>query len=87
MVLLCGPHLQGAQGLSCARHLANHDVEVVVFLPKFLKMQPVVCGELDLYGRTSGRQVDSVKGRQHLPCLDLQNRRFGHCKLKMNDAL
>lgn len=63
VVLLCGPHLQGAQGVSCARHLANHDVEVVLFLPSFLKMQPPVCSEVDLYSKTSGRQVDSVKGR------------------------
>lgn len=66
VVLLCGPHLQGAQGVSCARHLANHDVEVVLFLPSFLKMQPPVCSEVDLYSKTSGRQVDSVKGRKHL---------------------
>lgn len=66
VVLLCGPHLQGAQGVSCARHLANHDVEVALFLPSFLKMQPPVSSELDLYSKTSGRQVDSVKGRKHL---------------------
>lgn len=76
VVLLCGPHLQGAQGVSCARHLANHDVEVVLFLPSSLKMQPPVCSEVDLYSKTSGRRVDSVKGLPTSPvdlvinCLD-----------------
>lgn len=76
VVLLCGPHLQGAQGVCCARHLANHEVEVVLFLPTFLKMPPSVCSEIDLYSKTSGRQVDVVKDLPTSPvdlvinCLD-----------------
>lgn len=65
MVLLCGPHIQGAQGISCGRHLANHEVEVILFLPNFLKMQESVTSEVNLYSRTSGKQVASVKGRPH----------------------
>lgn len=65
VVLLCGPHIQGAQGISCGRHLANHDVEVVLFLPNFLKMQELVTSEVNLYSRTSGKQVASIKGRTH----------------------
>ncbi|MEQ2183703.1 enhancer of mRNA decapping [Goodea atripinnis] len=38
VALLCGPHVQGAQGISCGRHLANHEVEVILFLPNFVKL-------------------------------------------------
>ncbi|XP_039995030.1 enhancer of mRNA-decapping protein 3-like [Xiphias gladius] len=61
VVLLCGPHLQGAQGVSCGRHLANHEVEVILFLPNFVKMQESVTSEVNLYNKTSGKQVASIK--------------------------
>ncbi|XP_023285374.1 enhancer of mRNA-decapping protein 3-like isoform X1 [Seriola lalandi dorsalis] len=76
VVLLCGPHLQGAQGISCGRHLANHEVEVILFLPNFVKMQESVTSEVSLYSRTSGKQVSSVKDLPASPvdllinCLD-----------------
>ncbi|XP_018553016.1 enhancer of mRNA-decapping protein 3 [Lates calcarifer] len=76
VVLLCGPHLQGAQGISCGRHLANHEVEVILFLPNFVKMQEAVTSEVNLYSRTSGKQVSSVKDLPASPvdllinCLD-----------------
>lgn len=54
VVLLCWPHVQGAKGISCDRHLANYKVEVILFQPNFLKMQ-------DLHSRSSGKQVASVK--------------------------
>lgn len=65
VVILCGPHIQGAQGISCGRHLANHEVEVILFLPNFVKMQESVTSEVQLYSRTSSKQVSSVKGRTH----------------------
>ncbi|XP_054468917.1 enhancer of mRNA-decapping protein 3-like isoform X2 [Anoplopoma fimbria] len=61
VVLLCGPHIQGAQGVSCGRHLANHGVEVILFLPNFVKMQESVTNEVHLYSRTGSKQVASVK--------------------------
>ncbi|XP_008275865.1 enhancer of mRNA-decapping protein 3 [Stegastes partitus] len=76
VVLLCGPHIQGAQGISCGRHLANHEVEVILFLPNFVKMQESVTSEVNLYSRTSGKQVASVKDLPASPvdlvinCLD-----------------
>ncbi|XP_034536858.1 enhancer of mRNA-decapping protein 3-like [Notolabrus celidotus] len=76
VVILCGPHIQGAQGISCARHLANHEVEVILFLPNFLKMQESVTSEVNLFSRTSGKQVASVKDLPASPvdllinCLD-----------------
>ncbi|XP_034725613.1 enhancer of mRNA-decapping protein 3-like isoform X2 [Etheostoma cragini] len=61
VVLLCGPHIQGAQGISCGRHLANHEVEVILFLPNFVKMQESVTNEVHLYSRTNSKQVVAVK--------------------------
>lgn len=63
MALLCGPHVQGAQGISCGRHLANHEVEVVLFLPNFVKMHDAVTSEVTLFNKTGGKQVSSIKGR------------------------
>ncbi|XP_041799540.1 enhancer of mRNA-decapping protein 3-like [Chelmon rostratus] len=76
VVLLCGPHIQGAQGISCGRHLANHEVEVILFLPNFLKMHESVTSEVTLYSRSSGKQVASIKDLPASPvdlvinCLD-----------------
>lgn len=62
VALLCGPHVQGAQGISCGRHLANHEVEVILFLPNFVKMLDSVTSELILFNKTGGKQVSSIKG-------------------------
>ncbi|XP_051795965.1 LOW QUALITY PROTEIN: enhancer of mRNA-decapping protein 3-like [Acanthochromis polyacanthus] len=76
VVLLCGPHVQGAQGISCGRHLANHEVEVILFLPNIVRMQESVTSEVNLSSRTSGKQVASVKDLPASPvdlvinCLD-----------------
>lgn len=76
VVILCGPHIQGAQGISCGRHLANHEVEVILFLPNFLKMQESVTSEVTLFSWTSGKQVANVKDLPTSPvdlvinCLD-----------------
>ncbi|XP_069480423.1 enhancer of mRNA-decapping protein 3 isoform X2 [Ambystoma mexicanum] len=63
VALLCGPHVKGAQGISCGRHLANHDVHVILFLPNFVKMLESVTNELNLFNRTQGQHVCNVKGR------------------------
>ncbi|XP_035599000.1 enhancer of mRNA-decapping protein 3-like [Oncorhynchus keta] len=82
VALLCGPHVQGAQGISCGRHLANHDVEVILFLPNFVKMQESITNELSLYSKTSGKQVDSIKDLPVSPvdlvinCLDCHENGF-----------
>lgn len=62
VVILCGPHVQGAQGVSCGRHLANHGVDVTVFLPNCVKMQENITTELMLFRKTSGRHVLNVTG-------------------------
>lgn len=70
VALLCGPHVQGAQGISCGRHLANHEVEVILFLPNFVKMLDSVTSELTLFNKTSGKQVSSIKGESLFHALD-----------------
>lgn len=62
MAVLCGPHVKGAQGISCGRHLANHDVQVILFLPNFVKMLESITTELALFSKTQGQQVSSLKG-------------------------
>ncbi|KAJ6664141.1 hypothetical protein lerEdw1_008356 [Lerista edwardsae] len=76
VALLCGPHVKGAQGISCGRHLSNHDVHVILFLPNFVKMLESVTNELTLFSKTQGQQVSSVKDLPDTPvdlvinCLD-----------------
>ena len=65
VALLCGPHVKGAQGISCGRHLANHDVQVILFLPNFVKMLESITNELSLFSKTQGQQVSNLKG-EHL---------------------
>ncbi|KAK0144177.1 Enhancer of mRNA-decapping protein 3 [Merluccius polli] len=82
VALLCGPHVQGAQGISCGRHLANHEVEVILFLPNFVKMLDSVTTELALYSKTGGKQVSSIKDLPDSPvdliinCLDCHENTF-----------
>ncbi|XP_076466024.1 enhancer of mRNA-decapping protein 3-like [Babylonia areolata] len=61
VVFLCGPHLQGALGMNCARHLANHDAKVVVFAPSFVRMNPCLETELQLLESTSASRISSHK--------------------------
>ncbi|KAL4658776.1 enhancer of mRNA-decapping protein 3-like [Arapaima gigas] len=82
VAVLCGPHVQGAQGISCSRHLANHEVEVVLFLPNFVKMLESITTELTLFSKTGGMQVSSVKDLPDSPvdlvinCLDCHENAF-----------
>ncbi|XP_066558123.1 enhancer of mRNA-decapping protein 3 isoform X2 [Amia ocellicauda] len=82
VALLCGPHVQGAQGISCGRHLANHEVHIILFLPNFVKMLESITNELTLFGKTDGKQVSSVKDLPDSPvdlvinCLDCHENAF-----------
>nr|XP_057942425.1 enhancer of mRNA-decapping protein 3 [Doryrhamphus excisus]XP_057942426.1 enhancer of mRNA-decapping protein 3 [Doryrhamphus excisus] len=82
VALLCGPHVQGAQGISCGRHLANHEVEVILFLPNFVKMVDSVTSELTLFNKTGGKQVSNIKDLPDTPvdliinCLDCHENTF-----------
>ncbi|XP_043837530.1 enhancer of mRNA-decapping protein 3 isoform X2 [Dromiciops gliroides] len=82
VALLCGPHVKGAQGISCGRHLANHDVHVILFLPNFVKMLESITNELSLFSKTQGQQVSSLKDLPSSPvdlvinCLDCHENAF-----------
>ncbi|XP_054243750.1 enhancer of mRNA-decapping protein 3 [Indicator indicator] len=82
VALLCGPHVKGAQGISCGRHLSNHDVQVILFLPNFVKMLESITNELNLFSKTQGQQVSSVKDLPDTPvdlvinCLDCHENAF-----------
>ncbi|XP_040824280.1 enhancer of mRNA-decapping protein 3 [Ochotona curzoniae] len=82
VALLCGPHVKGAQGISCGRHLANHDVQVILFLPNFVKMLESITNELSLFSKTQGQQVSSLKDLPSSPvdlvinCLDCPENAF-----------
>ncbi|XP_030042340.1 enhancer of mRNA-decapping protein 3 [Microcaecilia unicolor] len=82
VAMLCGPHVKGAQGISCGRHLANHDVHVILFIPNFVKMLESVTNELNLFNRTQGQQVSTVKDLPDSPvdlvisCLDCHENAF-----------
>lgn len=71
VALLCGPHVQGAQGISCGRHLANHEVEVILFLPNFVKMLEAITSELALFRKTGFKLVSNVKGEALLHYVQL----------------
>ena len=62
VVVLCGPHLQGAQGVSCARHLTHHGCTVTLFVPNFVKMLEELKQEIDLFDVTDGVKLQSYKG-------------------------
>ncbi|MGH0146553.1 UNVERIFIED_CONTAM: hypothetical protein FKN15_008777 [Acipenser sinensis] len=73
---------KGAQGISCGRHLANHEVHVILFLPNFVKMLESITNELMLFSKTGGKQVSSVKDLPDSPvdlvinCLDCHENAF-----------
>lgn len=61
IVALCGPHIQGAQGITCARLLANHNVKTFVYVPNFVKMDHYVEEELLLYDLTDGQKTSCAR--------------------------
>jgi enhancer of mRNA-decapping protein 3 len=64
LTVLCGPHLQGAQALNCARHLAMHTVSVTAFVPSHLPPHAPVelRTELNLLRMTKTTIVHSPTG-------------------------
>ncbi|CAC5413803.1 EDC3 [Mytilus coruscus] len=61
VVLLCGPHLQGTQAINCARHLSNHNVNVYLVLPNFIKMNKYMEEELKLFAFCDGNRISNLK--------------------------
>ena len=63
MVVMCGPHIQGAQGVNCARQLVMHGLNVTLFIPNFMKVLSELQTELDLFSLTSSTKVAFAKGK------------------------
>eukprot|EP00794_Sanderia_malayensis_P016969 gene16969-18680_t len=52
IVILAGPHLGGLQAISAARHLANHTVQVILFVPEH---SVLLDSQLEVFLKTSGK--------------------------------
>ncbi|XP_061173200.1 enhancer of mRNA-decapping protein 3-like [Saccostrea echinata] len=61
VMVLCGPHLQGAYGVNCARQLSNHNVKVQVFMPGHVKVPAYMEDELTLFDSSEGKRTASLK--------------------------
>ncbi|XP_033751004.1 enhancer of mRNA-decapping protein 3-like [Pecten maximus] len=59
VVVLCGPHIQGAQGVSCARQLSNHNVKVHLFVPSCVQMIRAMEDELSLFALCDAKRTSS----------------------------
>ena len=63
MVVLAGPHLQGAQSLNCARHLACHNIRVITFVPTLTNLPDLVKAELELLLLSRAKVVSETQGK------------------------
>jgi NAD(P)H-hydrate repair Nnr-like enzyme with NAD(P)H-hydrate epimerase domain len=54
VAILCGPGIQSAYSLNCARHLGSRSAKVVVYLASSWTLSPEVQQELNLYKLTRG---------------------------------
>ena len=64
VVVLCGPHVQGAQGVNCGRQLVMHGVDVTLFVPNFMKVLDELQTELNLFELTGSTKRSFAKGKQ-----------------------
>nr|CAD7399140.1 unnamed protein product [Timema cristinae] len=60
VVVLCGSHRQGAVGVNCARQLASHGVNTVVFLLSPHRLSLQIKHELSLYRLTNNKLFTTV---------------------------
>lgn len=61
VMVLCGPHLQGAYGVNCARQLSNHNVKVQVFMPGHAQIPAFMEDELKLFDSSDGKRTSSLQ--------------------------
>uniref|UniRef100_H2ZN72 YjeF N-terminal domain-containing protein n=1 Tax=Ciona savignyi TaxID=51511 RepID=H2ZN72_CIOSA len=61
VVVLTGPHLVGAQGIATARHLANQNLHVDVFMADVVKVDDFLQDELKLLNLTTARLSTDTK--------------------------
>lgn len=62
VMVLCGPHLQGAYGVNCGRQLSNHNVKVQVFMPGHAQIPAFMEDELKLFDSSDGKRTSSLQG-------------------------
>lgn len=61
VVIMCGSHIQGTQGVNCGRHLANHCVNVTVLGQIQVKeAHSIFSNELDLFKLSRGQTVHNI---------------------------
>lgn len=59
-MVLSGPNRQGAVGVNCARQLASHGVNTIVFLAQTSDDLPALKSELSLYKLSNNKLVTNV---------------------------
>ncbi|XP_023017096.1 enhancer of mRNA-decapping protein 3 [Leptinotarsa decemlineata] len=67
VVVLCGPHRQGAMGVNTARQLASHGVETIVYTVSM--DAPIMKKEVSLYMLTKNRVLNQVSDLPNVPDL------------------
>lgn len=60
VVVICGHHVQGTQGISCARQLSNHGVQVYLMTLAASHLDPHFARELTLYEYTDGKITSKI---------------------------
>lgn len=63
VVVLCGPHMQGAQGVSCARQLSNHNVKVHLFVPNTVQIIRAMEDELSLFALCDAKRTSAPQSK------------------------
>ena len=58
VVVLAGPHTQGVQAICAARHLVNHTVKVVLYIPE---QSSYTKSQLDLFLKSGGKVIHLYK--------------------------
>ncbi|ESP03622.1 hypothetical protein LOTGIDRAFT_180090 [Lottia gigantea] len=83
VVILCGPHLQGAKGINCARQLANHNVKTLLYVPNFVRMPEEIEKELKLYELCDGKRTSCAKDLPQGPVDMIVNALDNHDNLQL----
>lgn len=63
VVVLCGSHRTGSQGVNCARQLASHGVRTTVYIQDPVELTTEMTYELALYRMTSNKVTTNLQGK------------------------
>lgn len=64
VVVLCGSHRTGSQGVNCARQLASHGVRTTVYIQDPVDLTTEMTYELALYRMTSNKITTNLQGKK-----------------------